>query len=120
MIVPSNQCRHCLVMAENREFHAYLFFLDHCDFDVILGINWLSAAYAIIDWHRRAIIFQISNQLEFEFLCDSGIMETTVARARPIVVAFVTLDVWERQIPIVSDFIDVFSKKYGFHLERSL
>lgn len=80
----------------------------------------LSASHIVIDCHRKAIVFLISNQLEFEFLCDSGIMETTVARARPIVGAFVTLDVWERQIPIVSDFIDVFSEKYGFHLERSL
>lgn len=102
MIVPSNQCRHCLVMAENREFHAYLFFLDHCDFDVILGINWLSAAYAIIDWHRRAIIFQISNQLEFEFLYYGGILESVVVRARQIIGALATLDARESQIPIVS------------------
>lgn len=54
-------------MVDNRKFHVDLFVLNHCGFDVILCMNWLSVSLAMIDGDKRAIVFQNSNQLKFEF-----------------------------------------------------
>ena len=37
------------------------------DFDVILGMDWLSSVHAKIDCVLKRFIFQIPNQLEFFF-----------------------------------------------------
>lgn len=72
-------------------------------------MDWFNISHAIIDCYRRVAIFQILDQSKFEFLCGSGILEPVVARARLIGRALSTLDVRERQIPVVSDFLGVFS-----------
>lgn len=61
IIVSSELCRHCPIVLDNREFHVDLFILKHCDFDMILSMNWLSGSYVVIDCRRRAIVFQIPN-----------------------------------------------------------
>lgn len=71
-------------MINNREFYANLFVLNHCAFDVILGMNWLSASHAVIDFNKRAIIFQIPNQIEFELFCGSGDLKPAVVMVRLI------------------------------------
>lgn len=47
-------------------------------------MNWRSAFYAMIDCHKRAIVFQIPNQPEFEFLYNNGILELAAVKARSI------------------------------------
>lgn len=75
----------------------------------MLGMNLLSTSHVVIGFYRRAILLQVLNQAEFEFF-GSRILETTLARARPIGATFATLYVRERQILVVSDFIDMFSE----------
>lgn len=41
-------------------------------------------------------------------------------RARPIGGALTTLDVRERQISVLSNFINVFTEEYGLSLERNM
>lgn len=62
MTMSSKLCRRCLVVCivveDNREFHAYLLVLNHCVFDMILGINWCSVSHAVTDYYKKAIVFQ--------------------------------------------------------------
>ena len=37
------------------------------DFDVILGMDWLNAHYAMIDCHRKRVRFSPPNAKSFEF-----------------------------------------------------
>ena len=58
----------CPVLIEGRELPADLVLLDVIDFDVILGMDWLSQHYAMADCRRKEVIFRISNDEEFKFV----------------------------------------------------
>ena len=45
--------QNCPVLIENRELLADLVLLDVMDFDVFLGMDWLSKHYAIVDYRRK-------------------------------------------------------------------
>ena len=47
----------CPVLIEDRELLADLVLLDVMDFDVILGMDWLSQHYAAVDCQRKKVIF---------------------------------------------------------------
>ncbi|CAM8999691.1 unnamed protein product [Rhodiola kirilowii] len=51
---------------------ADLILLDMLDFDIILGMDWLSTYYATLDYREKMIIFHLSNDSEFTFLCDAS------------------------------------------------
>ena len=55
---------------KGRELLIDLVLLDIMDFDVILGIDWLSLYYATLDCHSKVVIFKISGEEEFKFLGD--------------------------------------------------
>ena len=62
----------CPVLIEGRELLADLILLDVMDFDVILGMDWLSQHYATVDYWRKVVIFRISNDEEFKFVSDKS------------------------------------------------
>ena len=45
------------VIIGGQEFLTYLILLDIHDFDVILGMNWLSRHHAIVDCYRKEVRF---------------------------------------------------------------
>jgi len=47
----------------------------NCDFDIILGMDWLSRVHTVIDCQKKSVIFQILNQLEFEFPREGRIVD---------------------------------------------
>ncbi|XP_070032721.1 uncharacterized protein [Nicotiana tomentosiformis] len=49
----------CLVVLGSFETRADLFFLSMLDFDVILGMDWLSPYYAILDCHAKMVTLAI-------------------------------------------------------------
>ena len=53
--------RECLydskVIIGGQEFLAYLILLDIHDFDVILGMDWLSRNHATVDCYRKDVRF---------------------------------------------------------------
>ncbi|XP_042478818.1 uncharacterized protein LOC122059845 [Macadamia integrifolia] len=57
----------CLVQIENRSMFANVILLDMTNFDVILGMDWLSTYNASIHCHEKEIIFRPSDGLEFKF-----------------------------------------------------
>ena len=55
----------------NVELFANLIILDMQDFDVILGMDWLSKYSATIDCRRKKVIFDIPGEEKFEFIGNS-------------------------------------------------
>ena len=54
------------VLFEGRELLADLVLLDVMDFDVILGMDWLSQHFVTVDCRRKEVIFRILNVEEFK------------------------------------------------------
>ena len=48
----------------DREFSTYLIALPFREFDLILGMNWLSKHQAIIDCDKKKIVLRCSNKFE--------------------------------------------------------
>ena len=62
----------CHVLIEGRKLLADLVLLDVMDFDVILGMDWLSQHYATVDYRRKEVTFRIPNDEEFKFVGDKS------------------------------------------------
>ena len=54
------------MLIRDRESPVDLVLLDVMDFDVILGMDWLSQQYATDDRRRKEVIFRILNVVEFK------------------------------------------------------
>jgi hypothetical protein len=67
--------RSCDVQVADRELLVYLILLDIQDFDVILGMDWLSTYHASVDCYSKHVTFHIPNQFEFHF---EGIREASL------------------------------------------
>ena len=63
---------NCPVLIRDRESPVDLVLLDVMDFDVILGMDWLSQHYATVDCRRKEVIFKIPNVEEFKFVGDKS------------------------------------------------
>ena len=55
------------VMIDYREMTVDLVLLDLQDFDVILGMDWLTSYHASVDCFRKRVTFSIPRQLDFIF-----------------------------------------------------
>ena len=62
IIVANIIFKNCIIQIEEKELAADLIQLNMYDFDVILGMNWLSSYHAHIDCFRKRVIFQISDE----------------------------------------------------------
>ena len=49
------------MLIEARELPVDLVLFDVMDFDVILGMDWLSQHYATVDCRRKEVIYRTSN-----------------------------------------------------------
>jgi hypothetical protein len=67
--------RSCVVQVADRELLIDLILLDIQDFDVILGMDWLSPYHASVDCYSKRVTFHIPNQSEFHF---EGIKEASL------------------------------------------
>ncbi|XP_070043293.1 uncharacterized protein [Nicotiana tomentosiformis] len=54
--------RACQIQVEGRDTLADLIVLDMIDFDMLMGIDWLSSCYAIVDFHAKIVKFEIPNE----------------------------------------------------------
>ena len=79
-LVIDRTCNSCKVIIEDRELPIDLVVLNMHDFNVILGLNWLSRYHASTDCYEKKVNFHIPSQLEFKF--DGGVEQTT-----PIVIS---------------------------------
>ncbi|GKU99598.1 hypothetical protein SLEP1_g12422 [Rubroshorea leprosula] len=112
------------IYIDGRQLGASLFVLDISDFDIILGMDWLSKHFASIDCHRKWVIFNIPGEQEFSFQGSGSFappMLISALQAQKYLVngcqgflVFVTdaSSVTSRleDIPVVHEFPDVFSE----------
>ncbi|XP_070054002.1 uncharacterized protein [Nicotiana tomentosiformis] len=57
--------RACQIRVEGRDTLADLIVLDIIDFDMLMGMDWLSSCYAIVDCHAKIVKFEIPNEPSF-------------------------------------------------------
>ncbi|RVW98093.1 Transposon Ty3-I Gag-Pol polyprotein [Vitis vinifera] len=83
-------CKGCVITLADRALNVDLRILDMTGYDVILGMDWLAVYRAVIDCHRRRIIFCLPEGFELAFVCKEKAQK----------------DITE--IPVVRKFQDVF------------
>ncbi|XP_070039364.1 uncharacterized protein [Nicotiana tomentosiformis] len=73
-IVVDRVYRSCLAVIVVFEIVVYLLSLSMVDFDVILGINWLSPHHAILDFHAKTVTLAMTGfpRLELRGALDYG------------------------------------------------
>ncbi|XP_070011165.1 uncharacterized protein [Nicotiana sylvestris] len=59
--------RGCIVLFQGRNTKADLIELEMVDFDVIMGMDWLSSCYAMLDCHAKIVRFQFPNKEVLEW-----------------------------------------------------
>jgi hypothetical protein len=62
--------KSCNVLVSRRELEANFVLLDMYEFDLILGMDWLSIFHASIDCFGKKMVFRIPGQAEFVFEGD--------------------------------------------------
>ena len=76
--------------------------IDTCGYDVILGMTWLSKYHAVIDCRNKSMIFRIPHQSEFQFVGESK------ASKQKQQGDYAIIEIQEKPIPVVEEFLDVF------------
>jgi hypothetical protein len=118
-------CRGCEVLVGKKRMEGDLVVLSMKDFDVILGMDWLSRYHASVDCHKKRVIFQIPGEEEFSF--ENGQVRPRVplisaVKARKLLwtgcEGFLAAVVEQGRkgpvvddIPVVKDFPDVFPEE---------
>ncbi|GKV24884.1 hypothetical protein SLEP1_g34427 [Rubroshorea leprosula] len=67
VLVSKTIYRSCRVMVEDRVLFADLILLGIVEFDVILGMDWLSTHYAMVDCYEKVVTFSAPNQPVIRF-----------------------------------------------------
>ncbi|XP_070009943.1 uncharacterized protein [Nicotiana sylvestris] len=67
--------RACQIQVEGRDTLADLIVLDMIEFDMLMGMDWLSSCYAIVNCHAKIVKFEIPNEPSF-ILRGSQVPET--------------------------------------------
>ena len=111
-------CKDCPLTLENRNFAIDLIILSMSEFDVILGIDWLTKYGAILDHVSKSITFTTLEGLSFKFQCkpSSNTFHTIHLAAIESTEAVNTLE----DILVVQDFEDVFHDILGLPPKREI
>ncbi|XP_070023683.1 uncharacterized protein [Nicotiana sylvestris] len=57
--------RACQIRVEGRDTLTNLIVLDMIDLDMLMGMDWLSSCYTIVDCHAKIVKFEIPNEPSF-------------------------------------------------------
>ena len=66
----SRVCQDCPITLDDRNFPIDLIVLSMKEFDVILGIDWLTKFHANLDLMSRSIAFLVPGSFPFKFSCN--------------------------------------------------
>ena len=114
------------ILIDGMVLKANLILLEMYDFDIILGMDWLSTHRASVDCFTKKVVFQKPRFLELKFVGDRSILPTCVISALEAkrllhkgceaylahVVDTSTLKVTLRSVSIVQEFLDCFLRIY--------
>ncbi|XP_070017175.1 uncharacterized protein [Nicotiana sylvestris] len=92
--------RSCLITLSSFETRVDLLFLSMVDFDVILGMDWLSPHYSILDCHAKTLTLSMPGLLQLDW---KG-YDTYLAYVRDFNIDTPAVE----SVPVVRDFLDVF------------
>ena len=67
IMLVKERIKACQVEIANRVLEVTLIVLNMRDFDVILGMDWLAANYASIDYSRKEVTFNPPTEASFKF-----------------------------------------------------
>ena len=122
-VIVNKVYRDCPTRIREYEFLGDLIELSFREFDVILGMDWLSRHQVIVDCRMKRVTLRTSNEDEVTFIGErSNHLFNVISAARTMVrkgceayLAYV-IDTEKARpsvsdIPTVSDFPDVFSEK---------
>ena len=73
-------CSKCPIVICGKEFIKNFLLINNYDFDIILEMDWLSQVHAVIYCQKKSFVFQIPNQLEFEFPGEGRIINQVSPR----------------------------------------
>ena len=120
-IIRTSIFRGCEVLIEGVALKANLIPLEMCDFDVILGMDWLSTHRALVDYFTKKVVFRKPRFSELKFEGDLRVLPTCVilaleakrllhkgCEAYLAYVIISTPEVTLENMPIVREFSDVF------------
>lgn len=114
--------RDCHIRVEGRDTLANLIILDMIDFDVLMGMDWLSTCYAIVDCHAKIVRFEMPNEpifiLKGDQVLEVGKIISLIKAQKLLSEGCVGLLAMVRdtkeetlsleKIPVVNEFPDVF------------
>ena len=114
--------RNCPVVIQTREFLADLITLPFREFDLILGMDWLSKHRAIVDCGQKTVVLRCSDQIEVIVQgIGSSVMSNVISTMQArrfmrngyetflaVILDFKRGQVDVEKIPVVREFLDVF------------
>ncbi|KAK2436721.1 hypothetical protein QL285_021693 [Trifolium repens] len=108
-LVVNTACLHCLVMIQNREFLINLICLPLQSLEIILGMDWLSYHYVILDCARKMVFFPEPGVQRY---LSANRLTVTMRNGEPKIISLafigVTSDVHIEELRVVQQFQDVF------------
>ena len=125
-VIVNKEYRDCPIRIRECEFLGDLIELSFREFDVILGMDWLSRHRAIVDYRMKRVTLRTPNKDEVIFIGErsnhlSNVISATTVRKMvrkgcEAYLAYVIDTLKARpsvsDIPIVSDFPNVFSEEF--------
>ena len=74
-------CRDCMVQIDGVELYVDLLLMTFYDFDIILGMDWLTKHHAIVNYFTKEVEFDVPNQARIVFRGERKIMSTCLISA---------------------------------------
>ena len=127
--------RNYPIVIQEREFLADLITLPFREFDLILGMDWLTKHRSIVDYRQKTVVLRCSDKSEVNIQgIRSNVMSNVISamQARRFIrkgyETFLALILDSKRgqvnvetIPVVGEFLDVFPKELlGIPLEREV
>ncbi|XP_039115873.1 uncharacterized protein LOC120251417 [Dioscorea cayenensis subsp. rotundata] len=97
-VVLDGACENCPIIIDGHELLARLHVMSMSDYDIILGMDFLSACHAVVDCHAKRVVFKIPGEAEFTFQTEFHATMVDEKLEGSML----------HDIPVVSEFHDVF------------
>jgi predicted aspartyl protease len=108
-LVVNTACLHCLVVIQNREFLVNLVCLPLLSLEIILGMDWMSYHYVILDCARKLVFFPEPGVRRY---LSANRLSVVMCNGEPEIVSLASLGVTSEirigEFRVVQDFQDVF------------